>query len=40
MASMEDLSLFRAQARRLAEARADWEINFKKCLSAYERAIS
>ncbi len=40
LASMEDLSLYREQGRLLAEDRADWELNFQKCLDAYQQAIS
>jgi len=33
-----DLEKFGKSARRLAELRADWKVNFKKLLSAYDLA--
>jgi len=40
MASNEALPSYGKRARTLAEARADWDQNFSKCLAAYRRAVS
>jgi glycosyltransferase involved in cell wall biosynthesis len=35
-----DISEYGKRARLLAEDRADWDINFQKCLSAYQTALA
>lgn len=40
MAANESLSAYGVQGRKLAEARADWDLNFRSCLAAYQRAIN
>ncbi len=39
LASDEGLTVYRRRARALAEARADWDQNFAKCLAAYHKAL-
>lgn len=39
MAANEDLSAYGVLGRKLAESRADWNQNFRRCLAAYEMAI-
>ena len=39
MASNAHLSAYGRRARALAESRADWDQNFRRCLAAYHRAI-
>ena len=40
LASDPNISTYGKQARALAEARADWDINFQKLLLAYELAVN
>ncbi len=40
MAAKKNLSAYGKRARKLAEARANWDQNFRKCLAAYQRAVS
>jgi len=39
MAEKRDLENYGKRARALAEERADWTVNFKHLLSAYDMAV-